>query len=297
MAYLITLEPGMLAEHSNADSLKIARFDGWQTCLRISDIELGECYLFILPDDKVSTDVPEFAFLQANSERSWKRITVKRIRGELSQGLLIRWKHGNQDLDKIVRRYEPEIKAGGEMETPPKVLGASAHIEVLNQPGLLSHGDDVEYTAKIHGANARYLWHENRLWYGSKNCWWRPGTNSLWELAVLYNPWIIELVKANAGRIVHGEIYGSRVQGRRFNYGVEPNKIGFRAFELIKGFPAEYFVPVLYKGKHDSILANSYALASESKELGGNLREGIVARRLSDNVRVKYISEAYYSKG
>ena len=122
----ITLEP-----HPNADSLSIVRIYGYQCVIRTEDWIGVDRGAYIVPDSVVPTDRPEFAFLGEHS-----RIKVRRLRGVLSQGLLLPTPAGSQIGDDVatilgVTRYEePEsFSTNGETGPAPEGIYPSYDVE------------------------------------------------------------------------------------------------------------------------------------------------------------------------
>lgn len=115
--------PVSLSKHPNADSLSIVYvYDGgFQVVVRTSDWEGKDRGVYIQPDSIVP-DLPEYAFLGGK-----RRIKVKRLRGEWSQGLLVPAPEGAQIGDDLaeamsITHYEPPeptASTGGECEKEP----------------------------------------------------------------------------------------------------------------------------------------------------------------------------------
>ena len=159
--------------HSNADRLEIVPVEGWQAVVKKGDFKPGDKAIYIEPDYTVPTSRPEFSFL-AKTGRERHRLKAVRLRGELSYGLLIPVPPGLADLqpgDDVmealqIERYEPPsswIDARDELpqENAPPIETRKFDIESLQKHrNVLQPGEIVLVTEKIHGANARYLWHD-----------------------------------------------------------------------------------------------------------------------------------------
>jgi RNA ligase (TIGR02306 family) len=185
---------------------------------------------------------------------------------------------------------------------------------------LLSPEDDVIYTTKIHGTNARYVFWDGEMHCGSHKTWkTKPGEKkeqensttgekvewltpeSSWWNGLQDNPWIEEWCRKNPGITVFGELFGNTVQGNKFHYGCKDGKLGIRIFDVFKDgawvsfselltnplYEGLKLVPVLYQGKHDRTTLMELAEKWEDslENCGENhIREGIVIRKV-ENVK------------
>lgn len=197
--------------------------------------------------------------------------------------------------------------------------------------------------ALVHNCNARYVYDGTEMFCGSRTTWKkRPGKfiktvtvqdaetgeevqkdilapNNNWWQAVLDNPWIETWCRKNPGKVLYGEIYGSRAQGAQFMYGKPEGVFGFAVFdilidgqwvdnerliddtELMDGIGET--VPMLYRGKHNRELL--YKLSEESDESlfpGQKIREGVVIKPVKERthhkigrIALKNVSDKYLS--
>lgn len=81
-------------QHTNADALELAIIGGWQCCVKKGEFKKGDVGVYFEIDSMLPLDTPEFAFLQGRNERThegkrYARIKTMKLRGELSQGLLL----------------------------------------------------------------------------------------------------------------------------------------------------------------------------------------------------------------
>jgi RNA ligase (TIGR02306 family) len=308
------LRLGAIEKHPKADSLGLARVSGFTCCVRLGEFKEGDLVAYIEPDMLVDSSRPGFEFLKGS-----ERIRVRRLRGIISQGLIVRAPEGAEPGEDVmtrlgVKRYEPPLQcAGGESEAPP--LGRwvpSYDVENWRRHGdLFREGEAVLVTEKIHGANARFCWHDGRLYCGSRNEWKSPDTSNPWWLAARQNPWIEDFCRANPLVTLFGEVFG-RVQD--LHYGLAPGEFGIRLFDALVGnewlswsdlpcrFPSliERWVPILFEGAYSRALMEELAEGRSTIPGAAHIREGVVVQptreRREESVgrlKLKIVSNAY----
>ena len=324
------IEIGEVREHPNADQLDVTTVWGWQCCVRRGDFAPGSKAVYVPPDFIVPTTRPEFAFLKREN-RDTERIRVKRLRGQLSQGLLIPWDGdeavGTDVCEQLgIERYEPPLRSipGGEdlfIGGPSGLYTPKFDVENYQRyPGLFTAGEEVIITEKIHGANARYVWADSKdgepmLFCGSRTNWVMPGKPTPWWNAHKANPNIEMWCRRNPGEILYGEVFG-QVQSLR--YGAKSSQIFFAAFAALDknrwlewdelrdscsrvGVPV---VPVLYRGPFNE--TEAYAMAEQDSSWPGAIheREGVVILPVPERVDLnigrvilKMVSNRYLESG
>lgn len=82
--------------HPKADRMELAIIGGWQCCIKKGEFKAGDIALYCEIDAMLPTSVDEFAFLEARKDdlkavgdNSYARIKTIKLRGEMSQGLLL----------------------------------------------------------------------------------------------------------------------------------------------------------------------------------------------------------------
>src|SRR3990167_9862931 len=114
----VTVVPVVLTPHANADTLSIVKIgSGYQACVRTADFAGVDRAAFIEPDSLVPTDRPWSAFLAPRAKPIYgdrARITVVKLRGVLSMGLLVAplagtsWEIGQDVAAELgVEHYHP----------------------------------------------------------------------------------------------------------------------------------------------------------------------------------------------
>ena len=115
----VEVVPVHLEVHPNADTLSVVRvFGGYPCCVRTVDWQEGELGAYVPPDSVVDSTRPEFAFLAGH-----ERIRAKRLRGQVSMGVLVKAPAGSKVGDDVAERlgvthYEPPMRGGG--PKPPR---------------------------------------------------------------------------------------------------------------------------------------------------------------------------------
>lgn len=317
-----------LETHPNADSLSVVRIYGWQCVVRTDDWKNGDLGVYIPPDSVVKTNRPEFAFLMTD-ESNTERIKVKKLRGFISQGLLIHAPEGAKVGDDYmeyfeVQHYEPPLplSSGGDNEIPPEGYYPKYDVENFNKyPRAIEPGEVVVVTEKLHGANARFKWHDGRLRCGSRANWKKYNPLNIWWRASEQNPWIAEWCKNHPELTLYGEVFG-KVQS--LQYGAGQNDIFCRIFDVWDNvenkwldykpameyaqhpnYPGQHprlkWVPVLYVGPFDEDSAREFAEGDSS--IADHHREGVVIKpaveRRDDavgRVILKIVGNRYLSK-
>ena len=294
-----------LQPHPNADTLSIASIEGtgWQCIVKTEQFQnKNSTGIYIPIDAEVDTSVEAFTFLNDKAKNSKFRIRTIKLRGIVSQGLLIpNLFNGEvgQDFTSVlqVTRWEPEVPpqfAGDSIKCPELFWKYSSIENFKNYPNVLQTTDQVRVTEKIHGTNARFglVMDNGAITYcvGSHN------TNKKLDGKTVYNKISSSLDIENklktsnlsfaSNLIVFGEIYGEGIQDLRYD---AQKGLKFRIFdvlidntyqpwtviETVANLLQVETVPVMYRGSFD--LSTIQSLLNGETLLGGsNIREGVV---------------------
>lgn len=296
--------------HPNADRLSIVRPFGYPSIISNAEFSIGDLAAFIPPDNCVPLDRPEFSFLK-NS-----RIRATKIRGIVSQGLVVKAPVGSvegQDVAElfgIVHWNPPEPKVHA--VNPPRAKYKGLDLPIVSpEYDLESYrkcrfridpAETVIVTEKLHGCNARFTFDGETVYCGSHYHWLRD--DSMWHVALSYNPKLEQVMRSNPGVVFYGELVGDV---KDFTYG-HGKRYGIYIFDAmvdgqwldwddVKSMVQDSMVPVLYRGPAHLV---SLELAEGKSTLDGlTQREGIVIqpeRARTDvygYVKFKVVGEQY----
>jgi len=336
---------GAVEKHPNADNLSITNVEGSPVIIKTGDFQEGQLAAYI-PVDSIVPDTEQWSFLKGN-----RRIKARRLRGVFSMGLLAplppgNWKEGDDLLKALgIVKYVPEaereppqgpwtgprIKGWGpiywakklyyywkfgrvkQTGTPKFQFSEYTDIESLRKwSKVLQDGEEVSITEKIHGSNARYAVHQNKLWVGSHHQFkGRPKAGSVdnfWQAA--FNTDLETKLAKAPGIAFYGEAYGKVQKG--FGYD-KPGGIRVRFFDAMDLKTLRYLdrddfvnlcdkldletVPELYRGPWSESLKS---MAEGQSILAKHIREGFVVKPVKERydhklgrVILKMVGEAY----
>lgn len=293
-ATIVTIEK--LEKHPNADTLSIAEVDGFPVIGRTENLSVGAIKLYVPVDSVLDTRRPYFEFLQKSyGPKRELRVKAIRLRGAFSMGFLIDVPEGCPEtgIDEWlgVTKYEPPpaVKFGGEGGHWPKNCPGSYGVESwFRYKSILSPGENVVITEKLHGCNARFCWQNGDFFVGSHRQFWKKTEGNIW--------WRAAEQLGLSSRIppdmmLYGEVYGD-VQDLRYGFKPGSGQLTFAAFDLQDmktfrfldwdvfkavcddaGIPT---VPLLYKGPYDADAV--YKLAQGESTLAPHTKEGIIIK-------------------
>lgn len=306
----VTRLPDEFQKHSNADSLSLVNiFGGYQVVIRTEDWTPGQLVAYIPPDSIVPNN-ETFAFLDGHT-----RIRAKRLRGEMSFGLLIPAPAGTNEGDDVtellgVTHWNPAVptSTGGEDTQAPRGFFPVYDIESWRRYSRTFRSDEeVVISEKIHGCSARFVFQDGQMCCGSHRNWKKDdsqspnGPKNLWWKALEQNPKVKDFCLDNPGVALYAEVFGSNVQD--LPYGKSKGEFGIRVFDVLAdgqwvsferpgGTLVDYLnvygvehVPVLYRGPYSEEIVKS--LVDGKSTLADHLREGVVIKPVRERTDPK----------
>jgi RNA ligase (TIGR02306 family) len=300
-------------KHPNADTLSIAEVNGYPVIFRTGEYAEGQLAVHV-PIDSIVPDLPEWAFLAGH-----RRIKAKRLRGIFSMGMLSKarpeWTLGqNVQVELGIEKWEPSAPAtmGGDDARDAGILPIYTDIEGYRRHKyVLAEGEEVVITEKIHGANARFCWHDGELIVGSHKRIkkvYDTAAPSMWARVAIELGLDKKLAEI-PDVAIYGEVYG---QVQDLKYGKAGTELvlfdamdlrtrsyldrdAFLAVAEKLGLPT---VPQLYRGPWSVDLL---ALSEGPSTVPGanNIREGFVVKPVRERfehmgrVILKMVGEGY----
>jgi len=318
--------------HPNPDvtAMELTYIWGWQCCIGKGQFKAGDKAIYIPPDYLCPTNHPSFDFL-AKEGKTKERIRVRRLKGTISQGLLIsvpkELEHlplGTNVIDQLgIERYEPLLSkstGGNFVGAPSGLYCPKFDVESWQRwNDKFVIGEQVRVTEKLHGASSRFTFAKNTnkeqiQFCGSRVNWMEEDDKNIWWIAFRQCPAIGEWCKNNPEKIIFGEVFG---QVQSLKYGAKKNDVFFAAFGILdkniwldfddaKKSANEYgvpCVPLLYSGPFDIESIKKLAEGDSSWSGANHMREGCVIlpeheRVDSDlgRVQLKIVSDRYLTK-
>lgn len=233
---------------ANADSIEVARINGWQCVVKKGEFVAGDLGLF-LEIDAVPPDSEPFLFLwhrkpkegEANVEvvaRPDKfRVRTMKLRGVLSQGVLLplhefAFTSTIEDEDKTaelgVTKYEPPVPTGmGDFRAGfPAFIPKTDEMRVQSVPEVLDELRGLPYVAtlKCDGTSATFCIdpRDEEFHACGRNISIKEGESFYWRMARKYD---LEAILRRAPHLaVQGEICGP---------GVQKNRLGLKELSLL----------------------------------------------------------------
>jgi RNA ligase (TIGR02306 family) len=302
----VEIVPVVLEKHPNADKLSVVRVYNFAVVVNTADWTGVEKAAYVQPDS-VMPDKPEYRFLKETSSFRTERmnlavrlaedhesdlcrldydekiraleakidantkhlrITVKKLRGVMSMGMLLPAPEGSQIGDDVaeqlgITHYEPPSMdeldgrrqhAGDDIApAPPMIYAPKYDVESIYKfADCFDAGEPVYVSEKLDGQNGRFVATDNgnemrrvdtpdgqrytatevMLHAGSRTEWKKKEGGSNWWRVQGDNPWIERWCYDNQDSVLYGEVFGW-VQALK--YGAKAGQLFFRAFDVIEG--------------------------------------------------------------
>lgn len=322
--------------HPNADRLEVIEVFGYTVCVGKGQFKAGDLGVYIPPDYEVPVENPAFAFLSDKAKgKPYYRLRVAKIRGIISQGLLIpapsetvisdgisandvslEVQEGDNLLEHYgIQRYVPQmdVRIGGDNVVPPEGDRPKYDVECGRRfNNILIPDEHVVITEKIHGTSARYVCIDGVMYCGSRQHWKKEDGKSAWWLALSAHPEVREFCEANPDITVYGEVYGP-VQ--KLKYGLKNPAIA--VFDLLRGNkwinfteardlgPKLPWVPIVEITRFNQQAVEALAESDSQVPTAppGHMKEGVVVKPMNERfspeigrVQLKIVSNRYLGK-
>ena len=200
-----------------------------------------------------------------NDWMSGYRIKTKKFRGEWSQGLLlpvsavweafnlrkhaelvppeisqnVRFESGKDVMTMMgIGRYEPKPSEfakvyGGDEVSPPTIPVPVYDVQSFyDYPDLLVPGETVIVTEKIHGTNARYVYHDGQFYVGSHKTWKKENGASIYWRILRQTPGLEGFLTDHPDTVLFGEIFGD-VQDLTYGRRKGSGDVDIRFFDVM----------------------------------------------------------------
>lgn len=214
-----------------ADSIELATVDGWQCVVKKGEFTPGmECIYFEI--DSFLPIKDEYEFLRKSSykkmgDKEWFRLKTIRLRGQISQGLVIpfnreefkgHWRCGDDLTETLgVLKYDPPLPAclsGLAKGNFPSFLKKTDQERVQNIWNQIKDCDEeFEVTIKLDGTSCTYYLKDGVFGVCSRNLELKEDyNNTFWRLAKEND---IENKLRSYGKNIalQGEVIGEGIQG------------------------------------------------------------------------------------
>lgn len=318
-------------KHPNADSLDLCMVGGWQVVAKLGEYKTGDIAIYCETDSWIPRTIAEFLYegRTFNGVEEERLRTVK-LRGELSQGLLlplqvleaeqaIMCRVGDNVTETLgIQKYEKPLPAalGGVAKGNfPSFIPKTDQERVQNLTRELENyqGEVFEVTIKLDGSSCTIYYTPEQQGVCSRNLdLVETEGNAFWQASKKYN--VIEKLQQHyeaTGQqlAVQGEVIAPNIQG---NY-EEVAELEWHVFDVFDIGAQRYLLPVerqqLVKNlgfNHVPVFHPQFFLRHSCGELltmaegegmnKGVKREGLVFKHLEADFSFKAISNSYLLK-
>lgn len=160
---------------AGADKIELAKIDGWQCVVKKGEFKVGEAGVYFEIDSQLPANDARFAFLSKGKVVEHFRIKTIRLKGQLSQGLLLPMEMlDKREMDRLasgetldvilgVSKYEPPVPIGGKQKGtfPTHLVPKTDQERIQNIPDVLNgcKVTDFEVTEKLDGTSCTIWMH------------------------------------------------------------------------------------------------------------------------------------------
>ena len=319
----------------DADAIECAVVDGWTTVVKKGEFKAGDLAVYCEIDSWIPHEIAPFLsrgnFPRVYNEVKGERLRTVKLRGQLSQGLLLPLSTLTMVESELFEGLDVSFPLGivkYEAPVPAQLAGEvkgmfPGWIQKTDQERVQNLKEELDYwlreqhvwevTEKLDGSSMTVYLRDGEFGVCSRNLELKPSeTNSLWKVAVR-NDLELKLRRANRNLALQGELIGEGIQGNPYKqkgqefflfdiYNIDTSKY-FTPAER-KAFVDEHdikHVPVLTFGAelYDTLGINSidgilrFAEGKSVMGMVGCEREGLVFKSKAMQCSFKAISNAF----
>lgn len=234
-----------------ADRIELAKIDGWQCIVKKGDFKVGDSGLYFEIDSMIPATDERFSFLSKGKVVPFYRIKTMKMKGVLSQGLLVplestltqdekaRMAFG-EELQVIlgVEKYEPPLPTGGQQKGtfPTHLVPKTDQERVQNITKELvgRNASEFEVTEKLDGTSCTIWYHcqegvaslqdsaqmELRrnpyVGVASRNWEMDRDDSNVYAKVLRDNDLVTKLGQLGRNIAIQGEIIGPAIQGNKY---------------------------------------------------------------------------------
>jgi RNA ligase (TIGR02306 family) len=229
-----------------ADRIVLAKIDGWQCVVKKGDFKVGDVGVYFEIDSLVPGDDPRFTFLTKGKVQDYARVKTIRLKGQLSQGLLLSLKDfpevvaycvgssmvrdtlgvdlAEQNLTDLlkVKKYEPAVPIGGKQSGtfPTHIVRKTDQERIQNMTGILSEPREYEVTEKLDGCSCTmWFYPKSSMSYvgvASRNWEMQKDDENVYAQMLRKYDLIRKLIEMGRNIAIQGEIIGPSIQGNKY---------------------------------------------------------------------------------
>ncbi len=308
--------PVTLLPHPNADSLSIVRCLGWQAIVRTADWEGRSVGAYIPPDSVLPTGfMPDLP----------RRVRAVRLRGEISEGLLVPAPDGaclGDDVAALlgVTHYEPAPETvSGDDATPPAGYVPVYDVENARRYSRWAPDETLVVTEKLHGENWRATYRDGRVHVASRTRWKQEVSDGrLSHFWLTMDDDVRRFLVDHEGVVLYGESYGG-VGGFPYDAPKGGRRVrvfdvwgsageGWWSWDRLRAWTENYgiaTVPELARLPFSTLNDLAPYAEGPSSLNGSHIREGVVVRPVreerptaspGDRAVLKLIGRGYLTK-
>ena len=323
----------------DADAIECAVIGGWITVVKKDEFKAGDLAVYCEIDSWIPHEVAPFLskgnFPRVYNEVKGERLRTVKLRGQLSQGLLLPLSTLTMVESELFEGLDVSFPLGivkYEAPVPAQLAGEvkgmfPGWIQKTDQERVQNLKEELDYwlreqhvwevTEKLDGSSMTVYLRDGEFGVCSRNLELKPSeTNSLWKVAVR-NDLELKLRRANRNLALQGELIGEGIQGNPYKQKGQE----FFLFDIYDIDTSKYFTPAERKAfvqehdiKHVPVLAFGAELDdtlgvnsidgilrfAEGKSVMGMIgceREGVVFKSKAMQCSFKAISNKFLLKG